>query len=57
MPFFFCMYLNFFLWDVLGSHMHSSISFLGEGELLLKLNEDLESDNGTHGKKLDNLEK
>lgn len=57
MPFFFGMYLNFFLWDVLGSHMHSSISFLGEGELLLKLNEDLESDNGIHGKKLDNLEK
>lgn len=57
MPFFFCMYLNFFLRDMLGSHRHSSVLFLGEGELLLKLNEDLESDNGIHGKKLDNLEK
>lgn len=51
------MYLNFFLRDMLGSHRHSSVLFLGEGELLLKLNEDLESDNGIHGKKLDNLEK
>lgn len=57
MPFFFLHVFKLFLWDMLGSHMHSSISFLGEGELLLKLNEDLESDNGIHGKKLDNLEK
>lgn len=57
MPFFFSHVFKLFLWDMLGSHMHSSISFLGEGELLLKLNEDLESDNGIHGKKLDNLEK
>lgn len=42
---------------MLGSHVHSSIAFLGEGELLLKLNEDLETDNRIHFKKLDNLEK
>lgn len=42
---------------MLGSHVHSSIAFLGEGKLLLKLNENLEADNRINGKKLDNIAK
>lgn len=42
--FFFFSSVFIFLWDVLISQMHSSIAFVGEGGLVLKLNEDLEAD-------------
>lgn len=39
---------------MLGSQVHSSIAFVWEGGRVLKLKEDLEQINNTHGKKLDN---
>lgn len=42
---------------MLGFHGNSSTAFLGEGELLVKLNENLEVYYRINGKKLDNLGK